>query len=138
MLKYKIVIRKNPSTREKKYHAQLIPVTPVYIEQLAEAISAKCTVTRADVKAVLAALEEQIVQNLQSGNSVRLGDLGSFHPTISTKSANSFEEFTPQNIQRVNVRFRRSAKMAYALSTSNPNVVFKCVSEAPVEEGETA
>ena len=45
----------------------------------------KCTLTRVDVKAVLVALEEVIIEQLKMGNSVRFGDLGSFRPTLKTR-----------------------------------------------------
>ena len=45
----------------------------------------KCTLTKIDVKAVLQALEEVIIEQLKLGNSVRFGTLGSFRPTLKTR-----------------------------------------------------
>lgn len=72
MLKYNVVARKNPQTKELLYYAQLVPVTAVGLSALAAAISNECTVTIHDIKAVLSALEEKVISYLQSGMSVRL------------------------------------------------------------------
>lgn len=45
MLKYNVVARKNPQTKELLYYAQLVPVTAVGLSALAAAISNECTVT---------------------------------------------------------------------------------------------
>lgn len=39
MLKYNVVARKNPQTKELLYYAQLVPVTAVGLSALAAAIS---------------------------------------------------------------------------------------------------
>lgn len=103
MLKYNVVARKNPQTKELLYYAQLVPVTAVGLSALAAAISNECTVTIHDIKAVLSALEEKVISYLQSGMSVRLGDLGSFHPTVNSRGAATPEEFSSTNLRGVKV-----------------------------------
>ena len=123
MIKYLLISRKNPITKEYGYHASAIPVTPVKLEEIAENISATCTVNSADVKAVLDALQTQVIRCLRNGQSVRLGDLGSFHARISSKAAATEEEFEGEkNIRAVLVRFTPSSKMRYELSPKNPNM----------------
>ena len=122
MIKYLLISRKNPITKEYAYHASAIPVTPVKIDEIAENISATCTVNSADVKAVLDALQTQVIRCLRNGQSVRLGDLGSFHARIASASAATEEDFTPENIRGVRVRFTPSSKMRWELSTENPKV----------------
>lgn len=122
MLKYNLVARKNPQTKEMLYYAQLLPVTAVNLSELAAAISTECTVTIHDIKAVLSALEEKVIAYLQSGMSVRLGDLGSFRPTINSRGTASPEEFKSSNICSVKVIFIKSGAMRYGFSLSNPNL----------------
>ena len=45
---------------------------------MADRIQKTCTVTRADVMAVLVALEDVIMEALEGGEIVRLADLGHF------------------------------------------------------------
>ena len=122
MIKYLLISRKNPITKEYAYHASAIPVTPVKLEEIAENISATCTVTSADVKAVLDALQAQVIKCLRNGQSVRLGDLGSFHARIASAGAVSEEDFSTDHIRGIRVRFTPSSKMRWELSTENPKV----------------
>ncbi|MBR4297373.1 MAG: HU family DNA-binding protein, partial [Bacteroidaceae bacterium] len=75
--------------------------------------------------AVISVLEEKIIKALRNGQSVRLGDLGSFHARISSKAAATTDEFTEnpsEHIRGLLVRFTPSSKMRYALSLKNPAV----------------
>ena len=75
-----------------------------------------------DVKAVLDALQYEVIDALQNGNSVRLGDLGSFRLSIKANgSATSAEakEVGANAIKAVNVQFTKSTVMKEALSPSN-------------------
>ena len=93
MLKYRTVPRKNPQTKEVKFYAQLEHVTPMTLDALAKDISDSCTLTLHDVKAVISALEEHISKALRYGKSVRLRDLGSFYPTLSSDGVENEKDF---------------------------------------------
>ena len=122
MLKYFLISRKNPITKEYAFHASATPVTPIRMNELAQDISDNCTATVHDVKVVISALEESIYKALRSGKSVRLGDLGSFHARIASKSAATEEDFKEENLLGVKVRFTPSSKMRYELSLKNPKM----------------
>ena len=126
MIKYQLISRKNPITKAYLYCAQAQAVTPVKIDEVAESISASCTVGLADIKAVLCALQEEIVRRLRNGQSVRLGDLGSFHARLSAKGAETteaFEEKPGEYLKSVIVRFTPSSKMRWEMNIKNPKVV---------------
>lgn len=125
MMNYRVVAKKNPITKEVKYYVQLAPVTPTKLASLADAISKECTVTVHDVKAVLSAIQEHILRLLIDGKSVRLGDLGSFHPTLCSDGAATADEVTTENIRRVRVRFRCSKVMRNGLQLTNPEMSFR-------------
>ena len=123
MIKYFLISRKNPITKEYAYHANAIGVTPIKLDELAEDISGSCTVTKHDVKAVISVLEEKIIKALRNGQSVRLGDLGSFHARISSKAAATTDDFEQsEHIRGLLVRFTPSSKMRHELSLKNPAV----------------
>ena len=98
------------------------------LNQLAQEISSSYTLTVHDIKAVLSALEECIFKALRNGQSTRFGDLGSFHPTISSTGSATEEEFSKENLRGVKVRFVSSPKMRYEMSMHNPNVTFSRIS----------
>lgn len=136
MLRYNVVPRKNPIDKTTKFYAQLRPVTPVTLERIAKNIERRSTVSSSDVKAVLDALEYEIIAALEDGKSVRLGDLGSFRPTIGGKGAETAEDFTPDLIKRVNVRFHPSKKMKvnFVVGSSAQTVSFQREEESQEEE----
>ena len=111
MLTYKVVERQNALTKQLQYYAQVSPVTPVTLDQIVELIEKRSTVTSADVKAVLDAHQFEVRNALVDGKSVRLGDLGSFRPTLSSRSALSADAFLPANIKGVRVRYVPSAAL---------------------------
>ena len=133
MIKYSLIPRKNPITKEIAYHATGLPVTPIMLEQIAEEISSQCTLTAHDIKAVVSALEEVIFKHLRNGNSVRLGDLGSFHARLTSKGSASEDDFKIEHLRGIRVRFLPSSKLRYELSLKNPNVKLLKVTEL-VEE----
>lgn len=123
-MKYVIKEGKNPKTEEPIFYAMACPVQPVKLANLADEISLECTVTRHDILAVISSMEEKIIAHLQNGNSVRLGMLGSFAPTIRSNSSSTEKGFTTDNIRAVGVAFRPSTTMRYQLSVNNPKVEF--------------
>lgn len=121
-LKYRIVERQNALTKTLQYYAMIAPVEPLTLEDIAEGIEKTCTVSSADIKAVLDALQFEVIRALKAGNSVRLGDLGSFRPTLASRSALSAEAFTAANLKGVRVRFTPSARMETELKLDRVSV----------------
>ena len=120
MIKFIIKGKKNPQKKtETKYYAQIAPTTPLMLPQIVKLIEKRSTVSSSDIKAVLDALQFEIIHALQTGNSVRLGDLGSFHLTISSKGTTTEEEAKKAGanlIKKVSVQFVKSAEMGRAFS----------------------
>lgn len=110
MLKFKIVKATNRLQGQDNiiYFKAVAPVEPVMLEQVVDEISQVCTLTRADIKAGLVAMQMAVLKHLQNGSSVRLGDLGCFRPTISGKSAPSIEELRKSGDFNLKVRFHPS------------------------------
>ena len=111
MLTYHIVRRKHFKTGKLLYYPQL--VTPVADDHMhiIERIEKKCTLASADVKAVVDALEVEIIDSLRQGRSVRLGDLGSFRPTLRCSAGVGLPELAGVGqIKRVHVVFHPSSR----------------------------
>ena len=85
MMQYKVVTRKNPINKTKKFYPALVSPQPVDKTKIIERIEKRCTLASADVKAVLDALEVELIDCLQEGWSVRLGDFGSFRVSLRTR-----------------------------------------------------
>ncbi len=140
MIQYIVANHKNISDGSVKYFAQIAPVTPVNLTDIASRISKTCTVTEHDVKAVLSALQEQIIFCLSDGHSVRLGDLGSFRPTLCSFSYATPEEVSASSVKFVRTRFTPGTRLTAALRPGAAGVALsrlgKSADDMPTDENE--
>ncbi|HJH64136.1 MAG TPA: HU family DNA-binding protein [Bacteroides mediterraneensis] len=116
---YSVVGRVNPADRESgevKYYAQSQARGEMGIREISERIQQMCTVTRADVMAVLTAMEEIVSEGLQGGEIVRLGGLGSLQLSLSGEGADTEETFSDSLIEKVRVLFRPGTVMQEAIN----------------------
>jgi putative DNA-binding protein len=120
MIKYVIRSKKNPQKKDVvKYYPQMASTTPLSLEQIIRRVEKRSTVSSADVKAVLDALQYEVIEALASGSTVRLGDLGSFRLTMKSEGSATAAEAKQkgaQLIKRVNVQFTKSTTMRDTLS----------------------
>ena len=110
----KCVIRsiKNQKNQTVKFYPAVVYTGTVTQNQLTDLISAKTTVTRADVVCVLAALEEAIAEKLANSQAVRLGDVGSFVTSIrSTGGETDKDSVKADRIKTVRALFHPSVTM---------------------------
>ena len=123
MIKFIIRAKKNPLKRDQvKFYPQMAPGVPVMLRTIVGRIEKRSGVSSASVKAVLDALQYEILQTLADGNSVRLGDLGSFRLTMHGEGVTTAKEAKEKGanlIKRVNVRFTKSSTMRMALDKRN-------------------
>ncbi len=118
---YSVVPRYNPSEKgmPPKYYAQAQARGDVNIREMSERIQTACTVNKADVYAVLVALEDVIAEALQNGEIVRLGELCTLQVSLSGKGALSEEDYTTSLIKKKRINFRPGRVLANAISSLN-------------------
>lgn len=119
MLFFRPMLRRNFTTQEKLYYPQIAPCPTVDFDDVCNEITAKCTLTRADVEAVLIDLEEHITAHLKEGYTVRLGRLGSFRVTARVRTCSSAEAAAKEGaslIKRLPVRFTPGAYLRQMLA----------------------
>ena len=123
MIKFIIRAKKNPLKRDQvKFYPQMAPGVPVMLHTIVGRIEKRSGVSSASVKAVLDALQYEILQTLEDGNSVRLGDLGSFRLTMPGEGVTTAKEAKEKGanlIKRVSVRFTKNSTMRLALDKHN-------------------
>ena len=137
---YSVSPRINPRDKEAapKFYAQAQARGDVSIREMAERIQSTCTVTKADVFAVLVALEDVIVEALQNGEIVRLGELGTFQLSLSGKGAVTEEDYNTSLIKRAKINFRPGltlAGMLGKLQFSKVDIKYAKEDAADKEEG---
>lgn len=119
MIKFIIRRKKNNLSQASKvmYYPQMAPSTPMTLAQITKQIEKQSTVSSADIKAVLDSLQTTIITALENGNTVRLGDLGSFRLTIKAGGAETAAEARSRGVElikNVNVKFTPSVTMRKA------------------------
>jgi len=125
MLTYHVIRRKNIKTGDILYYPQLVTAAADDRAKIIERIEKKCTLASADVKAVVDALEVEIIDCLQQGRSIRLGDLGSFRPSLRCgKGVKEEQSVSPAMIKRVHIVFHPSSRIRRALSVKDHAVSF--------------
>lgn len=101
----------------------LAPASPMRVnkEQVIARVEKACSLTAADVKAALDALEYQVMQALMQGRTMRLGDFGSFRPTVKNgkRMVTNPDDLSAADVAAVRVRFTPSAKLRKALNRGN-------------------
>ena len=118
-VKYSVIPRINPRDRETepKFYAQVKLSGDVSLREMCERIQQSCTVTKADVHAVLVAMEDVIVDALKGGEIIRLGDLGTLRVSLSSKGALTEKEYTSSLITKSRIIFRPGSILSEALAT---------------------
>ena len=89
-LKFKL--RKNNIKSNKSYgkwYAHTLRGSEVTLDEIEQQIQDCCSVTRADVRAVVTALQEVVARDLKDGHVVSLGELGKFYLSIRSESVDN-------------------------------------------------
>lgn len=118
MIHFVIKEKKKPGTQDFKFYGLVKQTGVVGIRQLCQLVADKCTLTPADILATLNALQSEIINQIKQGNSVRLGDLGSFRPSLSSEGADSADGWAVNMIKRVRAVYTPSAEMKQQLAPS--------------------
>ena len=119
MLTYSVVERKDPKfpDMEGKYYAQAQARGIANIREMSDRIQKMCTVTRADVLAVLIALEDVVADCLANGEIVRLGELGSLQVSLCGKGTEKAEDYHDGLIDKAKILFRSGTTLSTMLGT---------------------
>ena len=115
MIDYSISIKSaQPGTKKEN-----ITVTKAYgtaqvrknysLEEFAQHIRDHgCVYDKGDIAAILTKSVSCIREILLEGNSITLGDFGTFSPSLSTVGAKTADAFSASNIKAVNVKWRKA------------------------------
>ena len=138
MIQYKVVKRRKVGSNDSTYHAAIVSPAAVNSPKIIERIEKKCTLASSDIKAVLDALEVELIDALRDGNAVRFGDLGSFRPTIHSTGAATPEGVNAGNIKKVHVVFVPTLRVKQALDVKSGAVKFAKAEVVPVAKKKKA
>jgi predicted histone-like DNA-binding protein len=118
-INFKVVQRGQPGVTgggEKKYYASPVLDGEMTLPEITKAIEKICTASGADILAVLYALVDVSIDNLSNGTIVRLGDLGSLRPSISSEGRTTEDEVNANVVKSASVLFTPGTRIKQMLS----------------------
>lgn len=121
-IRYKVYERKNTLPNAKRDRiAVAYPrmIGQISLRELADDVADRCTVHRADVRAVLDVLSVSVMSFMSKGFGVDLGDLGSFSFRFRSKAADSKDTFESDNIKKALIHYTPSVEMKSKLSRAS-------------------
>lgn len=131
------VEKKNMRTQAVKWYAQVAPVRGIEAEVVIEEIEKRCTLTSSDIKACLDALQQSILSHILNGESVRLGDLGSFRATVRSEGVSMKGQVNSTLVNGIRCRFSPSGYLRSRLKKGSLGVRLSMQEEPAATEGET-
>ena len=121
------------ATEKKRAYAVAQYTEVMSIERFARHIASHgCVYSRADISAILYMAVDCMRELLLEGKKIRLGDLGDFYVTISSKGADSAEKFTSQLITAVNVVWDGGPQFKNMLPDAEFNLVPSRTAQAAI------
>jgi len=118
-IKFKVVQKTQPGIAgggEKKFYATPVLEGEVTLDDLTRLIEKACTVNGADIRAVLYALVDVAVDNLSKGAIIRLGELGSLRPSLSSEGKAKEEDVAASSIRKASIIFAPGSKIKEMLA----------------------
>jgi predicted histone-like DNA-binding protein len=114
---YKVIAMINPRQplAPAKFFARAIRKERLNIKQISKIISGKTSLDHVDTQAVVLALVDVVINELQEGRSVQLGDLGTFSLSVSSEGAETADKFTPSAIKKVRINYRPGSELTGVL-----------------------
>lgn len=112
-IKYVVRPKINPQDKDAapKYYAISESRGVTDTDQMAEIIAKSSTYMESDVVGVLKAMQQVILESLQCGKMVGLGNLGKFQITLNSKGAVTEKDYKSHLIHRANCRFNPGAPL---------------------------
>jgi predicted histone-like DNA-binding protein len=116
--KFRVIEHTMPGDPGKKmFYAMAVSGGESTMEDITNAIERRCTVSGADIRAVLYAIAEVTTEFLHSGMIVRIGELGSFRLSLSSEGRERPEEVNASIIRSASILFSPGLRIKRSLKS---------------------
>lgn len=134
--KFVLIERKNlgkdNTANPKKFYAQAVNNGYVSFDELCNDIAEQCTLTSADVKAVMDRMNYTLDKNLKAGRIVQFGEIGNFRLAVGSTGSLTTKEFSTSLIKKPKIVFTPGSRLQVTRSlTSFERVAEEAVPETP-------
>ncbi|MBV6643782.1 MAG: HU family DNA-binding protein, partial [Cyclobacteriaceae bacterium] len=89
-----------------KYYAKIVRQEPINMREFADEIAERSTLTTPVVYTMLECLLDRMHYHMKAGRPIKLGDFGSFSPSLSSKPGDVPEDVNKNTINKVKILFR--------------------------------
>lgn len=121
-VRFKLIERKDmskgASEDAKLFYAQSVNNGYVPFDELCQEISDMCTLTSADVKAVLDRMNYVLDKNLRAGRIVQFGEIGNFRMAVGSSGSITKEDFKMSQVRKPKIIFTPGKKLQQARENS--------------------
>lgn len=117
-IKYRVILKPQPGVvggGKKKWYANVANDGETTVDELSKEIEKFSALSEADIRGVIIALENVIIEKVTEGKIVRLDKLGSFYPSLSSEGVLKEEEFNSSLIKTAKVNYRPGKRISDAL-----------------------
>lgn len=113
--KFKLIERRNlgkdVAENPKKFYAQAVNNGYVLFTELCSDIAETCTLTSADVKAVLDRMNYMLDKHLKAGRIVQFGEIGNFRLALGSTGSLTEKDFSTSQIKQPKIVFTPGSKL---------------------------
>ena len=108
---------RNPSKKEDKdnaelsYHARVVGSQTIELDEIANHISHRSTLTKGDIQAVISELSDEIAHILCAGNRVAIPEIGYFSLSLSAPKDTQPKQTRAQSLQIKHIEFRAGQQL---------------------------
>ena len=107
--KYKLIERRNlgkdQAETPRKMYAQAVNDGYVGFDELCKELGEGCTLTSADVKAVMDRMNYTLDKHLKAGRIVQFGEIGSFRLAVGSTGSKDVKSFNASQIKKPKIVF---------------------------------
>ena len=133
----KYTLRRNNIKSNKSYgmwYAHTLKQGDLSMQEIEKRIQSRCTVTRADVRAVITvtALKEVVEDGLKSGYVVDLAELRKFHLSIRSECVEHPEDFSVQ--RHVKDIVCKYTPEGHRINAANPRIIRPFTNDVKLEQ----
>lgn len=120
-IKYNLIEKGEPGVvggGTRKWYAIATNDGEITVDDLSKQIEKFSSLSEADIRGVIIAMENVIQDSLANGKIIRLDKLGSFYPILRSNGAATEAEFDSTYIRGASVRYRPGTRISNILKTA--------------------
>lgn len=141
MINYSVCLMKSPMATDetsKAYARPQVNEVMTFAKFVQHIADHNGVYTRGTVRGVISDMCECLVEMLLAGNKVMLGELGNFWVSLSSKGADTKQEFTASHIKAVNIVFTPGEDFENLIDRASFNPVSTRAAQAATLKAEKA